>query len=104
MTRTRAILAGPFASSPLADGLRMLLAGSGQFETVEADDHAAVGDLLVDDRPVVVIGEGADLSWSLALLDQARDVSVVLLDDAGRRTVLAVDDPARGGSCASSRS
>jgi ATPase family associated with various cellular activities (AAA) len=93
MTRTRAILAGPFASSPFANGLRMLLTGSGQFETIEADDHAAVGDLLVDDRPVVVIGEGIDLSWSLALLDQARDVSVVLLDDAGKLMVLAVDDP-----------
>ena len=93
MSRTRAILAGPFASSPFANGLRMFLAGSGQFDTVEAADHAAVDDLLVEDRPVVVIGEGIDLGWALDLLDRAGHVSVVLLDDAGRRAVMAVDDP-----------
>ena len=93
MPRTRAILAGPFASSPFANGLWLLLAGSGRFEIVEAEDHAAVHGLVVDDRPVVVIGEGIDLAWALDLLDRAPNVSVVQLDDAGRRVVMAVDDP-----------
>lgn len=93
MSRTRAIIAGPFASSPFADGLRMFLADSGQFDTVEAPDHSAVDDLIVSDRSVVIIGEGTDLGWALDLLDRAEHVSVVLLNDAGRRAVIAVDDP-----------
>jgi hypothetical protein len=93
MSRTRAIIAGPFASSPFANGLRMFLADSGQFDTVEAADHSAVDDLIVGDLPVVVIGEGTDLGWALDLLDRAEHVSVVLLNDAGRRAVIAVDDP-----------
>ena len=72
MSRTRAIIAGPFASSPFADGLRMFLADSGQFDTVEAADHSAVDDLIVSDRPVVIIGEGTDLGWALDLLDRGR--------------------------------
>ncbi|TCM35992.1 ATP-binding protein [Kribbella sp. VKM Ac-2568] len=93
MSRTRAILAGPFASTPFANGLRMFLAGSGRFDTVEAADHAAVDDLLLEDGPVVVIAEGIDLRWALDLLDRAGQLSVVLLDDAGRRAVMTVDDP-----------
>lgn len=93
MSRTRAIIAGPFASSPFANGLRMFLADSGRFDTVEASDHSALDDLIVEDRPVVVIGEGTDLGWALDLLDHAEHVSVVLLNDAGRRAVIAVDDP-----------
>lgn len=93
MSRMRVIIAGPFASSPFANGLRMFLAGSGQFDPVEAVDRTAVDDLLVEDCPMVVIAEGLHLGWALDLLDRAEQVSVVLLDDAGRRTVMAVDDP-----------
>lgn len=93
MSRTRVILAGPFASSPFANGLRMILGGSGHFEAVEASDRTAVEDLLAEDRPVVVLGEGFDLEWALDLLDRAGHISVILLDDAGRRAVVAVEDP-----------
>ena len=93
MSRTRVIIAGPFASSPFANGLRMFLAGSGQFDPVEAVDRTAVDDLLVEDRPMVVIAEGLDLEWALDLLGRAEEVSVVLLDDAGRRVVTAVTLP-----------
>ncbi|MET1133295.1 MAG: ATP-binding protein [Aeromicrobium sp.] len=96
MSRTRAILAGPFASSPFANGLRMLLTGSGRFDTIEAPDRETAEDLLVEDRPVVVIAEGIELGWARELLDRAGNVSVVLLDDAGRRAVMAVDDPGAG--------